>query len=146
MSEGGSGSPPLALGLRAVAAIAAVGVTFVLWYAYAVVAVEGHDSRPILQLAWLVGVGTSVVATLLVARPPARSPRVAAAYVSAAVALLASLTMLLNQGRAWGPSEAIAAGVAMIALASFVLIAVPSAVRIWMGQDPYPSKSWREDA
>jgi len=46
--------------------MAAVGVTFLLWFAYAIVAVEGHDSKPILRLAWSIGVGTSGVATLSV--------------------------------------------------------------------------------
>jgi hypothetical protein len=132
--------------LRFVAVLIALGVTFFSWFAYAIVAVEGHDSRPVLRMAWWIAAGASLMATLLLAKPPVDSRRLAVAYLSIAVALLGSWGMRQHDGLMWGRLEEVATCVAMTGLASSVAAVVPPAVRAWLGDSPYASRSNGYDA
>jgi hypothetical protein len=134
------------MALRLVAVLTAVAVTFLLWFAYAIVAVEGHDSRPVLRLAWWLGAGASLMAVVLCVKPAKGSRRVTVAYVSIAAALLASWGMLRNEGRTWGTWELGMACAAVVSLTVSIAAAVPPVVRKWLGDGPYASRPSGHDA
>jgi len=123
--------------LRLLGLVVAGGVTFLLWFAYAMVAVEGHDSRPILELGWWLGLAGSCVTLLMLVRSPATTWRAGAAYSLVTATLLAAWVMQQSGGLRWGRIEVTMAAVAIAALASSVLVVVPPLVHEWQERGPY---------
>ena len=123
--------------MRLLGVAGAVGVTFLLWFSYAMVAVEGDDSRSVLQLGWLFGLVGSSVTLLMLAKPPGSKLRTAAAYSLVGIAFSASWAMQQNEGLAWGRLEVTMATLAVVALALSVFLAVPPVVREWSARGPY---------